>query len=91
MYWLPGRAHNEVVRASRAVVLAGVCVGVTTLGEIGAVAIGWGSTPAYQSILFALYTLMITIIGALIAVRRPGKIPSGGSSPATERSTVSPV
>ena len=72
MYGPPGRAHNVVVRASRAVVLAGVCVGVTTLGEIGAVAIGWGSTPAYQSILFALYTLTITIIGGLIAVRHPG-------------------
>jgi signal transduction histidine kinase len=72
MYRPPGRGHNEVVRASRAAVLAGVCVGVAMLGVIGAVAVGWGLTPTYQSILFALYTLTITIIGGLIAVRHPG-------------------
>jgi signal transduction histidine kinase len=72
MYRPPGQAHNEVVRASRAAVLAGVCVGVATLGVIGSVAVGWGSTPTYQNILFALYTLTITIIGGLIAVRHPG-------------------
>jgi len=72
MYRPPGLAHNEVVRASRAAVPAGVCVGVTALGVIGEAAFGSGSTPAYQDILFAFYILMITIIGALIAVRRPG-------------------
>jgi signal transduction histidine kinase len=72
MYRPPGQAHNEVVRASRAVLLAGVCVGVATLAVIGSVAVGWGSTPTYQNILYALFTLTITVIGGLIAVRHPG-------------------
>ncbi|MEV6489354.1 histidine kinase [Actinoplanes sp. NPDC051633] len=59
------------MRASRASVPAGVCVGVATLGVIGSVAVGWGSTPTYQSILYALHTLTITTIGGLIAVRHP--------------------
>jgi signal transduction histidine kinase len=71
MYGPPGGADNEVVRASRAAVSAGVCVGVATLGVIGGVAVGWGSTPAYQSILFAFFTLTIAGIGGLVAVRHP--------------------
>jgi signal transduction histidine kinase len=65
------QADNESVRASRAAVLAGVCIGVTALAEIGSVAVGWGSTPTYQNILFALYSLTIVIIGGLTAVRHP--------------------
>jgi signal transduction histidine kinase len=72
MYRPPGRAHNEVVQASKAVVLAGVCGGVATLAVIGSVAVAWGSTPTYQTILYALFTLTIAIIGVLIAVRHPG-------------------
>jgi signal transduction histidine kinase len=72
MYAAHAWADNEHVEASRAARLAGVCVGVATLAEIGSVALGWGSTPAYQSILFALYDLTIVVIGALVAVRHPG-------------------
>jgi signal transduction histidine kinase len=64
-------ADNERVGASRAAALAGVCVGVTLLAETGSVAVGWGSAPAYQGVLFALYTVVIVVVGGLIAVRHP--------------------
>ena len=59
------------MRAPRAGLLAGVCVGVTAAAEIGAVLLGWGLKPAYTSVLFGLYNLTIVVIGALIAVRHP--------------------
>lgn len=62
---------NERVGSSRAAQLVGVYVGVAVLAEAASIAVGWGSTPAYQSILFALYTLTIVLIGGLIAVRHP--------------------
>ena len=49
-----------------------MCAGVAVLAETASIAVSWGSTPAYQSILFALYTLTIVLIGGLIAVRHPG-------------------
>ena len=49
-----------------------MCAGVAVLAETASIAVGWGSTSAYQSILFALYTLTIVLIGGLIAVRHPG-------------------
>jgi len=49
-----------------------VCAGVAALAGAGSIAVGWGLTPAYQSILFALYDLTIVFIGGLIAVRHPG-------------------
>ena len=45
---------------------------MAVLAETASIAVSWGSTPAYQSILFALYTLTIVFIGGLIAVRHPG-------------------
>jgi signal transduction histidine kinase len=59
------------MRASRAGLLAGVCVGVTAAAEIGTVLLSWGLQPAYKSVLFGLYNLTIVVIGALIAVRHP--------------------
>lgn len=59
------------MRAPRAGLLAGVCVGVTAAAEIGAVLLWWGLAPAYKSVLFGLYNLTIVVIGALIAVRHP--------------------
>ena len=49
--------------SSRAAQLAGVCAGVAVLAETASIAVSWGPTPAYQSILFALYTLTIVFIG----------------------------
>lgn len=49
-----------------------MCVGVAVLAETGSVAVGWGSTPVYQSALFGLYTVVIVVTGGLIAVRHPG-------------------
>jgi signal transduction histidine kinase len=65
-------ADNGRVGSSRAAQLAGVCAGVAVLAEAGSIAVGWGLTPAYQSILFALSDLTIVFIGGLIAVRHPG-------------------
>ena len=59
------------MRAPRAGLLAGVCVGVTAAAEIGTVLLWWGLHPAYKSVLFGLYNLTIVVIGALIAVRHP--------------------
>jgi signal transduction histidine kinase len=59
------------MRASRASLLAGVCVGVTAAAEIGTVLLWWGLEPAYKSVLFGLYNLTIVVIGALIVVRHP--------------------
>ena len=64
-------ADNGRVGSSRAAQLAGVCAGVAVLAETASIAVGWGSTPAYQSILFALYTVTIVLLGGLIAVRHP--------------------
>ena len=59
------------MRASRAGLLAGVCVGVTAAAEIGTVLLWWGLQQPYRSVLFGLYNLTIVVIGALIAVRHP--------------------
>ncbi len=59
------------MRAPRAGLLAGVCVGVTAAAEIGTILLWWGLQPAYKSVLFGLYNLTIVVIGALIAVRHP--------------------
>ena len=59
------------MRAPRAGLLAGVCVGVTAAAEIGAVAARVGAPAAYTSVLFGLYNLTIVVIGALVAVRHP--------------------
>ena len=72
MYRPRAGADNEHVGASRAAQVAGVCAGAAVLAEIGSVAVGSGSTAAYQNILFALYTLTIVGIGGLIAVRHSG-------------------
>jgi signal transduction histidine kinase len=53
-------------------VCVGVSVGVAVLAEVGAVVAGWGVTPAYQTVLFGVYTVTIVAIGGLIAVRHPG-------------------
>ena len=72
MYVAGALADNERVGSSRAAQLAGVCVGVAVLAEAASIAVGWGSAQAYQSVLFALYTLTIVLLGGLIAVRHPG-------------------
>ena len=59
------------MRASRAGLLAGVCVGVTAAAEIGTVVLWWGLQPLYKSVLFGSYNLTIAVIGALAAVRHP--------------------
>ena len=40
-----------------------MCAGVAVLAETASIAVSWGSTSAYHSILFALYTLTIVLIG----------------------------
>ena len=72
MYAGRALADNERVGSSRAARLAGVCAGVAVLAETASIAVGWGSGQAYQSTLFALYTLTIVLLGGLIAVRHPG-------------------
>ena len=59
------------MRAPRAGLLAGVCVGVTGAAEAGAVTLSWGLKPPYTSVLFGVYNVTIVVIGALIAVRHP--------------------
>jgi signal transduction histidine kinase len=66
-----GRPDNRYVRAPRPGLLAGVCVGVAAVAEIGSVGLGWGLTPAYTSILFGLYNLTIVVIGGLATTRHP--------------------
>src|SRR5689334_1025736 len=66
------RADNGGVRASRAAVWAGVCIGVATLAEIGTVVVARGSAQAYQGVLFGLNTVVIVVIGGLVAIRHPG-------------------
>jgi signal transduction histidine kinase len=71
MYAAGPRPHNERVRAPSAGRLADVCVAVAVLAESAKVAVGWGSTPTYQNVLFGVYTVTITVIGRLIAARHP--------------------
>jgi signal transduction histidine kinase len=71
MYGTQSRPHNERVRAPSAGRLTDVCVAVAVLAETGSVAVGWGSAPSYQNVLFGLYSVTITVIGRLIAARRP--------------------
>ena len=52
--------------------LAGLAVGVTVAAEVIAVTLEWGRQPAELGVLFGLYEVAIAIIGALIAIRRPG-------------------
>jgi signal transduction histidine kinase len=45
---------------------------VAVLAETASVAVSWGEPHAYQSVLFAIYTVTIVLIGGLIAIRHPG-------------------
>ena len=49
-----------------------MCAGVAVLAETASIAVSWGSGHAYQSMLFATYTVTIVLLGGLIAVRHPG-------------------
>jgi signal transduction histidine kinase len=64
--------HDEQVRAAKPGMVASACLGLALLAEVGAVALPWGLRSSYDTILFAVYNVTVTAVGALIVRRLPG-------------------
>lgn len=63
---------DEQVRATRPGVVASACLGLALLAEVGAVVLSWGLRSSYDTVLFAVYNVTVTAVGALIVSRLPG-------------------
>ena len=64
-------SHDEQVRVTQPGVVASACVGLAVLAEMGAVVLPWGLSSAYDTIFFAVYSVTLTAVGALIMGRLP--------------------
>lgn len=64
-------SDDEQVRVTQPGVVASACVGLAVLAEVGAVVLPWGLLSSYNSIFFAVYSVTLTAVGALIVSRLP--------------------
>ncbi len=51
--------------------MASACLGLAVLAEVAAVVLSWGLRSSYDAILFAVYNVTLTAVGALLASRLP--------------------
>jgi signal transduction histidine kinase len=67
------RCHNVGVWATVRPVrgFPGLLLGLTLVAEAGSVLLSWGLEPAYDTLLYAVYSVILSGTGALIAVRHP--------------------
>ena len=63
--------HDGLVRVTRAGVVASACLGLAVLAEVAAVVLSWGLRSSYDAIMFAVYNVTLTAVGALLASRLP--------------------
>ena len=51
--------------------MASACLGLAVLAEVAAVVVSWGLRSSYDAIIFAVYHVTLTAVGALLASRLP--------------------
>ena len=63
--------HDDAVRVTRAGVVASACLGVAVIAQVAAVVLSWGLRSSYDAIMFCVYNVTLTAVGALLASRLP--------------------
>ena len=68
---VPGSGDHGPVRVTRSGVVAPACLGLAVLAEVAAVGLSWGLRSSYDAIMFAVYNVTLTAVGAILASRLP--------------------
>ena len=59
------------MRVTHSGVVATACLGLAVLAEVAAVGLSWGLRSSYDAVMFAVYNVTLTAVGAILASRLP--------------------
>lgn len=63
--------HDDPVRVTRAGVVASACLVLAVVAQVAAVALSWGLRSSYDAVMFSVYNVTLTAVGAILASRLP--------------------